>query len=60
MRDTYNEEVDELCKNVSRICFVCHDPDIFIRAEDTVLLEPLPATSNGDEMKRPGGFPRRF
>jgi Domain of unknown function (DUF3854) len=39
---------------VSRICFACHDPEIFIRAEEAVLLEPLPATSNGREMKRPG------
>jgi P4 family phage/plasmid primase-like protien len=41
-RDTYDVGIDKYCKDVSRLCFVSHDPDIFIRPEDAAVIEPLP------------------
>ena len=40
-RGRYDIEIDN-CPDVARPCFVCHDPEIFIREEEAVLLEPLP------------------
>lgn len=38
--DIYDVAIDESCKDVSRICFISHDSDIFIRTEEAVLLPP--------------------
>jgi VirE N-terminal domain len=40
-RETYDEGIDN-CPDVSWLCYASFDPDIFIRPEDAVLLEPLP------------------
>ena len=40
-RERYSAKVDN-CKDVARLCFVSHDENIFIRAEEATLLEPLP------------------
>jgi hypothetical protein len=54
VRDIYNVRIDQACKDVSRLCYVCYDPDIFIRKEEAVLLEPLP-----EESAEPEEFVRR-
>ena len=40
-RDTYAIAIDRSCKNLSRLCFVAHDPDAFVREEPAQLLAPL-------------------
>ena len=40
--ERYGAKVDN-CKDVARLCFVSHDENIFIRAEEATLLEPLPS-----------------
>ena len=40
-KKTHSVEIDN-CKDLSRLCFVSHDPDIFVRNGDTELLEPEP------------------
>jgi BT4734-like, N-terminal domain len=40
-RERYGAKVDN-CKDLARLCFVSHDENIFIRAEEATLLEPLP------------------
>ena len=41
-KEAHGIAIDEACKNLSRLCYVAHDPDAFIRSEDAKLLEPLP------------------
>ena len=40
-RERYSANVDN-CKDLARLCFVSHDMDIFLRAEDATLFEALP------------------
>jgi putative DNA primase/helicase len=35
-------EIDEKCKDLSRICFFTYDPDLFVREEGNEIIEPLP------------------
>lgn len=42
-RERYSVEIDN-CGDLSRLCFVSHDPDTFVRGEEAVILEPLPPT----------------
>ncbi len=42
-KEAHGIAIDEACKNLSRLCYVAHDADAFIRSEDAKLLEPLPA-----------------
>jgi BT4734-like, N-terminal domain len=39
-RETHGIEIDEDCKDLARLCFVSHDPNIHIRTEPVALLEP--------------------
>jgi VirE N-terminal domain len=39
--EAYEMSIDESCKNLSRLCYVAHDPDAFVRDEDAKLLVPL-------------------
>ena len=41
-RDCYNLEIDEKCKNESRLCFLPHDPNIYVNEASEVfyLTEP--------------------
>ena len=39
-KEAHGITIDESCKNLSRLCYVAHDPDAFIRGEDAKLLEP--------------------
>ena len=39
--ERYHVQIDN-CKDVARLCFVSHDENIFIRAEEAALLSPLP------------------
>ena len=41
-RETHGVEIDGDCKDLARLCFVSHDEDIFIRAQEATLLDPLP------------------
>lgn len=36
-RITFNVEIDEKCKEVSRACFLCYDPDCFTSDNPTIL-----------------------
>ena len=38
----YSLEIDDQCKEVARLCFVSHDPHLFMRNGETQILEPLP------------------
>jgi hypothetical protein len=40
-KETYGIEIDPACKDPSRLCFVTHDPHVFIREEDAEIFEPL-------------------
>ena len=40
-RQNYSLPIDEACKNVARLCFVSHDPQLFMRNGDAQILEPL-------------------
>ena len=40
-KDAYGVSIDESCKNLSRLCYVAHDADAFVRKENARLLEPL-------------------
>ena len=45
-QDTYQMAIDEACKDVSRACFLCHDPEVYYNPEgfieSDVLLSYLP------------------
>ena len=43
--ETYTVTIDKSCKDVSRLCYVAHDPDVFIREDDATIIEPLKAES---------------
>jgi hypothetical protein len=43
--DTYQLKADQSCKDVSRACFLCHDPDVYFSngfVESTTLLSIMP------------------
>ena len=44
-KDVHGVDIDPACKNLSRLCYVAHDPSAFIRIEDARILEPLPEGS---------------
>jgi|SRR5215469_4778101 len=35
-------EIDEKCKDLARICFFTYDPELWIRTEDNLPIDPLP------------------
>ena len=41
-KEAHNVTIDEACKNLSRLCYIAHDADAFIRNEEAEILEPLP------------------
>jgi P4 family phage/plasmid primase-like protien len=45
MKLTYDEEIDPACKNLSRLCFTSHDPDLYVnwKAEELEVPETIPA-----------------
>ncbi len=43
MLEHFGLEIDQSCKNVSRICFVSHDPEAFVAADAEILPYPPPA-----------------
>ena len=58
-KKTHSVEIDN-CKDLSRLCFVSHDPDIFVRNGDTELLEPEPEAPQPREEKTEVGEPERL
>ena len=50
--ERYGAKVDN-CKDVARLCFVSDDENIFIRAEEATLLEPLPPESKPEAAPPP-------
>lgn len=46
-------EIDEKCKDPSRICFFTHDPDLWIRTEGNEIIEPLEPLPRGRTMAVP-------
>ena len=53
VKEVYDEEIDQACKNLSRLCFVSHDPDLYVNwdAEEmqvTKAPKPLKLTNNID------------
>src|ERR1043165_717567 len=45
LRDSFNVEIDEKCKDLSRICFFTYDPDVWVRQEGNEPIlpaDPLP------------------
>lgn len=48
--ETFGLQIDVKCADVSRICFVSHDPEAFI-AEDATLLPPAPPAPPPKEFK---------
>jgi hypothetical protein len=41
-REAHGVTIDEACKNLSRLCYIAHDADAFIRNKEAELLEPIP------------------
>lgn len=52
MLEHFGVEVDEACKDVSRLCFVSHDPDCFI-AEDAEVIPYPPEQVHAEPPKTP-------
>ena len=53
VKEAYGEEIDPACKNLSRLCFVSHDPDLYVNweaeeMEVTKAAKPLKLTNNID------------
>jgi hypothetical protein len=41
-RHKHGMQIDPQCCDQSRLCFVSHDPELFMRKEEAAILEPLP------------------
>ena len=52
-RQVYSLEIDKQCKEVARVCFVSHDPRLFMRNGDAQILEPLPEPESEPEPEKP-------
>ena len=48
-KEAHGIAIDEACKNLSRLCFVAHDADVFIRDEVAKVLEPLEPEAQAPE-----------
>jgi hypothetical protein len=57
--DAHGVSIDEACKNLSRLCYVAHDPDAFVRDEDAQLLEPLVLEETLEATETPATEPPR-
>ncbi len=51
--ETYRVNIDESGKDTARLCFVCFDPDAFIRQEAAEILEPLPQAEQQEQPPQP-------
>ena len=52
-RRGYSLEIDD-CQDLARICFVSHDPELFMRNGETKILEPLPEEEPKPEQSAQG------
>ena len=56
IKDLTGKEIDEKCKDVSRLCFLSHDPDIWRRPfQDAQVLPPLPTRAKEEKKQAPAG-----
>jgi len=54
IKSLIGKDIDEKCKDVSRLCFLSHDPDIWRRPlQDALILPPLPAATKKEKKQAP-------